>query len=336
VRVGLAATLVSGPESGAGRRLLSLAPALADRGVEVVLFVSRWSPPPIEPRPNLQVVPLPIPPRPTAVRSMAERFHLPRAAREAGVAILDSDHVPIPPLRGAKTVATVHDLRALAGYAPADRRLVARQIYRASLRRAAAIVAVSRFTAGEIERRLGVTGDRIAVVPNAGDHLAAPEPPSFPGDTLVHVGHLEPRKHLDLLVEAFARVVRRGFPLRLALAGREGTRGAARHLLDLAARLGVRERVRIPGPVAEAELPRLYASCLAAVFPSVYEGFGIPLLEAMRCGAPVLASRAGAHPEVAGDAALFFEPDDEKGLAEEIERIVQEPATRERLREAGK
>lgn len=292
----------------------------------------------IEPR-GVEVIRLPIPLSPAPARVAAERFHFPRAAKRSGIALLDTDHYPIPPLpRGVRLVASVHDLRALAdlpGIA-LHRRLLARRIYRSSLARADAIVAVSAFTASEIEGRLGVPRERVSVVPNAADHLRAPETPPAPGDFLLHVGHLEPRKNLGLLVAALPLLERRGLRPRLLLVGREGTRGTVRRLRDLAARLGVGDLLELPGPRSDSELATLYASCLAAVFPSLYEGFGIPLLEAMRCGAPVLASNAGAHPEVAADAALFFDPRDPEELAARIASVASGGATRERLGEAGR
>jgi len=338
LRVGLAATLVDGPESGAGRRWLSLARALPSFGIETVLFV----PERVRSVPeagNLTVVRLPIPLRPLAARIAAERVRLPRAVREAGVAVLDIDHHPVPRLPpGTRVVFTVHDLRALADLPgiPLHRRLLARRVYRSSLERADAVVAVSAFTADEIEHRLGFQRQRIAVVPNAADHLDPPAAPPPLGGFLLHVGHLEPRKNLRLLVEALARLGRRGLRPRLLLVGREGRKGEARALLDLARELRVADRMEISGATSDADLPALYASCLAAVFPSLYEGYGIPLLEAMRCGAPVIASKSGAHPEVAGDAALFFDPRDPDDLAARIASVAGDEGLRARLREAGR
>jgi glycosyltransferase involved in cell wall biosynthesis len=292
----------------------------------------------IEPR-GVEVVRLPIPLSPSAARIAAERIHLPRAAKGSGVGLLDTDHYPIPPLpRGIRLVATVHDLRALAdlpGIA-LHRRLFARRVYRSSLAKADAIVAVSEFTASEIAGRLGIPRGRVSVVPNAADHLRAPETPPAAGGFLLHVGHLEPRKNLDLLVEALPPLQRRGLRPRLLLVGREGRRGTVRSLRGLAARLGVGDLLDLPGARSDSELATLYASCLAAIFPSLYEGFGIPLLEAMRCGALVLASNAGAHPEVAAEAALLFDPRDPEDLASRIASAATGGATRERLVEAGK
>ncbi|HET6201958.1 MAG TPA: glycosyltransferase family 1 protein [Planctomycetota bacterium] len=336
MRVGLAATLVDGPESGAGRRWLALAEALAALGVEVVLFLPERAR--MRPR-NVEVAVLPIPSSPTAVRVAAERIHLPRAIRKAGIHLLDTDHYPIPPVpKGTRLVATVHDLRALADVPgiPLHRRLLARRIYRSSVLRADAVVAVSAFTASEIERRLGIPRDRVAVVPNAADHLMPPAFPPPEADFLLHVGHVEPRKNLGVLVEALSLLGRRGSRPRLLLVGREGGKGTCLRLRRLAERIGVGDRLEFAGARTDAELPTLYASCLAAVFPSLYEGFGIPLLEAMRCGAPVLASAAGAHADVAGDAALLFDPSDPEELAARIASVAADPGLRARLREAGR
>ena len=339
MRVGLVATLVSGPASGAERRLLCLAPRLAARGIEVVLFVSdRIERFPLPPGDRITFIPLGIPPRPALARAAAERLLLPRAVRRHRLDLLDIDHYPIPPIRDTPVVATLHDLRHLGGHprAPLARRLLARRVYATSLARAAAVVAVSAFTARQIEERLGVPRARLTVVPNAADHLESPVRPVAAGDSLLHVGHVEPRKNLEVLIEALPRLDARGIRLRIELAGREGKRGTVRRLRSRAARLGVDDRIRFAGRVPDSDLPRLYGACFAAVFPSKYEGFGIPLLEAMRCGAPVVASNAAAHPETGGDGALYFDPSDPGALASRVERLIREPASREAAREAGR
>jgi glycosyltransferase involved in cell wall biosynthesis len=150
------------------------------------------------------------------------------------------------------------------------------------------------------------------------------------GPFFLYVGTLEPRKNLPLLLRAFERLGARA-GVHLALAGPRGWLDEP--IVAAAARLG--ERVRLLGPVPPADLAALYAAAEVFVFPSRYEGFGLPPLEAMAAGTPVVAARASCLPEVLGDAALFVEPDDEAGLAEALGQLLDDPALRTELRQRG-
>lgn len=332
MRIGLLATAWRGEASGAGRRLLEIARRLPERGHDPVLFVPRALPAhPLESSPGLRFVRLPIPPAPTALRALAQAAILPRAVAEARVDVVATDAVPALRVRDLPLVLTIHDLRAFASYpgAPRLRRRIAGLVYGRAIEAAAAVVAVSNATAEEIERRLGFPRERVRVVPNAADHLGLP--PDVPqGRHFLHVGHVEPRKNLSTAVRALARL---NAPLlRLVLAGAERSR-EARRLRSLAGSLGLADRLEIRGPVAEGELPRLYAGAVACIFPSWIEGFGIPLLEALRCGAAVFASAIPAHREVAGDAAAFFDPEDPVALADILRGFLTEDLEHRGVRE---
>jgi len=153
---------------------------------------------------------------------------------------------------------------------------------------------------------------------------------------VLSIGTLEPRKNLPHLVAAFAAIGRDLPDLRLVLAGPDGP---ARPDVDAAiARLepGTAARVIIAGPVSDAGRRALLDDASVLAYPSIYEGFGFPALEAMTVGAPVVAARAGAIPEVAGDAALLVEPTDVAQLADAIERVVTDDATRRELIARGR
>jgi glycosyltransferase involved in cell wall biosynthesis len=215
------------------------------------------------------------------------------------------------------TVVTVHDLAVLRhpdafprwtrSYAP---RLIPRV-----LRAASRVIAVSEFTASEVEALVGVPRERIRVVPNAVDPVFTPNGPCADGDYVLAVGTLEPRKNIARAVEAARRS---RLPLRVV-----GARGWGGVEPDGASWLG---------EVDDEELARQYRGASCVVYPSVYEGFGIPVLEAMACGAPVVTSAGGATEEVADGAAVLVDPLDvpaiASGIAEAIER-------REDLRERG-
>jgi glycosyltransferase involved in cell wall biosynthesis len=157
-----------------------------------------------------------------------------------------------------------------------------------------------------------------------------------PGSYLLYVGTVQPRKNLARLIDAFAQVARQeagGAALRLVIAGKRGW--LTEEIERRAAASGVAGQVLFPGFVADADLPALLSGALAFVFPSLYEGFGMPVLEAMACATPVLTSTTSALPEVAGDAALLVDPHDTEAIAEGIARLLSDAALRERLRERG-
>jgi glycosyltransferase involved in cell wall biosynthesis len=206
-----------------------------------------------------------------------------------------------PPKMRVPVVLTVHDL-ALLRYPdafPRWHRLYGQTALRATLRAADAVVAVSEFTKHETVELTGVPAERIRVVSNGVDTLFMPDGPVAEGDYVLAVATLEPRKNLARAVEA-ARLA--GVELRTV--GARGWGG-----------------VDVPGWVGEvpdAELAALYRGARCLLYPSLYEGFGLPILEAMACATPVVTSRGTAMEEVSGDAAVLADPHDAVSLAEGI------------------
>lgn len=206
-----------------------------------------------------------------------------------------------PSKSGTPVVLTVHDL-ALLRYPeafPRWHRLYGQTILRMTLRAADALVAVSEFTKGEAVSLSGVSSERIRVVPNGVEEIFTPDGPAAEGDYVLTVATLEPRKNLARAVEA-AQLA--GVELRVV--GARGWGG-----------------VDIPswvGEVPDAELAALYRGARCVLYPSLYEGFGLPVLEAMACGTPVVTSLGTAMEEVAGGAAVLVDPLDVPALAEAI------------------
>jgi glycosyltransferase involved in cell wall biosynthesis len=216
-------------------------------------------------------------------------------------------------------VVTVHDLAVFRHPEafPPWTRTYSRVVVPRVVRAARIVAAVSEFTAGELEAVLRVPRERIRVVPNAADATFTDVGPREEGDYVLAVGTLEPRKNLARTIAAAQRL---GVELRVA-----GARGWG----------GVEARgdgVRWEGEVGDEQLARLYRGALCVVYPSLYEGFGIPVLEAMACGAPVVTSRGGATDEVAGGAAVLVDPHDVSSIAAGIEEAI---ARRDELRAAG-
>lgn len=238
------------------------------------------------------------------------------------------------------TVVTVHDLGHL--HHPQAHTWTQRAYLDLTTRRHAAkaahLIADSTSTAVDLERAFGVEPGRITVVPLGVDGRFAPSGRaavdamrrrlglSPATGYLLHVGTLQPRKNLLRLIEAFARVAAGRPELELVLAGSPGWGGE--DYLGRARALGVGDRVRLIGYVDEAELPALYSGALVVVFPSLHEGFGLPLVEAMACGAPVAAAGGSSLVEVAGDAAAFFDPRSTASIAACLAQMVDAPEER--------
>ena len=235
------------------------------------------------------------------------------------------------------TVVTVHDLgyRHFPEAHPWRQRLYLEWSTRFSARQATHLLADSEATKLDLTRFCGVPEDKVSVVyPGYDDSLRPVDSGAvrarygLPENYFLHVGTLQPRKNLLRLMEAVAWAPA---PACLVLAGRAGWLSApivarARELAD---------RVRLLEYVPDEDLAGLYSGALALVFPSLFEGFGFPALEAMACGTPVICSNTSSLPEVTGDAALLVDPLDVGGLLAAMRRVQAEPALRSALRAQG-
>ncbi len=243
----------------------------------------------------------------------------------------------LPVVLPRRAVTTLHDVGFLTvpdAYSWGER-LYHRLAARFAVRRAARLLTVSEFSRGELVRLLGVEESDVAVTPISYDakrFRASVVPTADAEPYFLFIGRLERKKNLPVLLEAFSEYVRAGGSARLKLAGKRGL-GADEVLDNLSDE--VLERVDELGYVAAKDLPALYASALAFVFPSRYEGFGIPVLEAFACGVPVIASDATSIPEVAGDAALLVSPDNVAGFAVAMRTVENDTDRREQMVAAG-
>ncbi len=286
--------------------------------------------------------------------SLAEQWRVPLAVPAADVLWMMHYDVPFLPVRARRRLVTIHDMAHLA--VPDGMGLAKRAYARLFYWRAAqsdAILTVSEFSKREILAYERVRPERIHVVYNGVEEGLRPCTDArriaavrarcgIPPRYLLFVGNLKPNKNLPRLLAAFARAKRREQALReaaLVVVGRQaglhtGETGVGEALRSLGLVSG--RDVILAGEVSDADLALLYTGALAFVFPSLYEGFGLPPLEAMACGCPVLSSRAASLPEVCGDAALYFSPRDVEEMAAAIVRIAREPQLRECLRTRGR
>jgi glycosyltransferase involved in cell wall biosynthesis len=240
-------------------------------------------------------------------------------------------------------VATVHDVKPLLFGEPSSgfnlNRTVERLLIRDRWGRIDQIITDSRSSRDDILERLPVRADRVTVVYPGIDHdrfcpVASPSD-SRPGvrPYVFCVAGADPTKNVRSLIAAFARLpeaVREAYDLVLA-----GDFRRRPELFDLARRVGVERRAQFIGVVDDRRLVELYQQATLFVFPSLYEGFGFPVLEAMACGCPVVCSNASSLPEIAGEAAVLVDPLDCDALARSIERVLSDPALRDTLRLRG-
>jgi glycosyltransferase involved in cell wall biosynthesis len=283
-----------------------------------------------------------------SIRSLYPRWNLtarpalPVAIRSADLIHAMSASAVPPTARGQRLVVTVHDL-AFDRYPklfPRTWRIMYRLGLRAAVRRADAIVTPSRATAEDVLSGTRVDPRKLHVVPEA---AALPSSEVDVGEALARlkvrtpyvlfVGTIEPRKNLVRLVRAYRRVAASGVPHALVLAGPLGWHHEA--LMRELALQGPGEIV-MTGALAPAELDAIYRAADAFVYPSVYEGFGLPVLEAMSRGVPVVASTTSALPEVTGEAALGVNPRSVREIAAAIASLVGDVALAERLASAGR
>jgi glycosyltransferase involved in cell wall biosynthesis len=266
---------------------------------------------------------------------------------------VDLYHCPdfvLPPLRHARGILTVHDLAFLMRPDCADERLRAylEEVVPRSVRRADFIIADSENTRNDLVVLLGVRPSSVAVVPGGVEErfkrITAPESLQKARQRLgvgtspfiLAIGVIEPRKNLNRLMDAFQSLKERGnvpADLKLVLAGGKGW--LYDDIFEHHAASPVREDILLPGFVSDDLLPSIYSLAEALAFPSLYEGFGLPILEAMACGTPVVASRASCLPEVAEGAALLVDPNNVEGLTSALELVLLDTDLRARLVEQG-
>jgi glycosyltransferase involved in cell wall biosynthesis len=317
---------------GIARFTRCIAAALAERDdVEVVGYSDR---------PLRWEVPFPVAVLPARLAVAWEHLRLPRALRrDRADVLLSPANRGLPAVSRVPSVLVLHDAeewdRAFPGPLGARARFHFAYASVISLARATHIVTVSQYSCRRIVERLRIPPARLTVVPGAVDPsllrsvgedevealrtrygLASP--------TVLYVGGAHPKKRVHTLIDGFAALPGRG--AQLVLAGQF----SPETFQDAVARHGISDRTVFTGPVAEFELPALYRAADIFVFPAVFEGFGLPALEAMACGLPVVLARSGALPEVGGKAATLFDPDDPLDLAGALDGLLASDELRAR------
>ena len=335
--------LVPGEVGGSEEYTVRLLSALADLGsdeVEVILYVNRlFSSAHPEIVSRFTTVVAPISGSSRVLRVLVESTWLALRSRIDRCVLVHHAGGTMPAIRSVPGVLTLHDLQPLAN--PERFGLVKgsyiRFIAPRSLRRAQFVVCLSRFVANDAMDRVGVPVERIRIVPcGVADPGAA-----FDRERLrellkgfdledrpfiIYPAITYPHKNHTTLVAAFARIVKQNDDVRLVFTGGAGSSDSV--VQSTIEAYGLDSKVIRTGRVAESDLDLLYRTATLMAFPSLYEGFGLPLLEAMSRGCPIVASDAGSLPEVAGDAAELVDPIDVEGWASALGALIDDPARR--------
>jgi glycosyltransferase involved in cell wall biosynthesis len=358
MRIAFNAQLLSEPRTGTGRYIYNLLDALGRLDVSTEYHILSTHALPQRPATPTTMRWKTLPVGGLAGRSAAlekvfwEQCAFPNAARARRVDVM---HIPYfaPPVRTyhIPSIVTIHDV--IPQRLPAYRVSIGLQAYTQfvarAARRASAIIAVSRHGKQDIAATLNISPERIYVTYEAPDPRLRPAPLEtqqklrqrfgLTGPFILNVGGMDIRKNIAGLIQAFAEVYRQlsNPELRLFIAGDPAKLGSDRIFPDwrpLAEKLGVTEKL-ICAPVAENDLATLYSAADCFAFTSLYEGFGLPPLEAMACGAPVVCSDKTSLPEVVGDAALLVDPTDTTALSAAILRVLTSAETAQELRARG-
>lgn len=349
VRVLIDVSAVPDEPVGAGMYIMNLVAAL-DAGAEVDLELlarrgdrARWRKTAPRARVHAEV------PSFRPLRLAWEQFGGPRLARARSVDVWHGPHYTLPLRFDGAQVVTVHDMTFFEHPEFHERAKVAffQRMIRASVARARVIVAVSDDTARRLQRILEPSAP-VVVAPHGVDRsrfrpsadasvidadLEALAAVGVVPPFLAFVGTLEPRKNVPGLIEAFSRSAAHHPGLSLAIAGRAGW--GARDVDHAIRQSHLGDRIRLLGYAAPDLLPRLYRQAAAVVYPSHAEGFGLPALEALACGAPLVTTAGTPMAEVAGDAAVLVTAGDGRMLAEAVERVLTDDGLSARLREGG-
>ncbi len=349
MRIGLDGRYIRDHFPGIGRYTFNLAASVADAAPNDTLVIllnegqanTRYRLADLGARPNVEWAKVIAPPF-----SVREHIELPLAVRRHRLSLLHSPYYLKPYWLPAPSVTTVYDVTPARypEYMPARRsRFVFELTTRLAIDTSSALLTLSESARNDMLQFYDAPPARITVTyPAVGDEYH-PRPEDevarvrarlgLPDAYVLYLGINKPHKNLVRLVEAFARVASTMPDTVLALAGKQDPRYP--EACDRAAQLGLADRVRLIGAVPEEDLPALYTGAAVFVFPSLYEGFGFPVLEAMACGAPVITSSVSSLPEVAGDAALLVDPADTDALGRAMVAVLQDGRLWTRLHRAS-
>lgn len=280
-------------------------------------------------------------------RLIWDQYQMPQKAKFAQVDILHQPCFSAPIFYSGKVVVTIHDIIAIL-YGK-DIPLFSRQFFSKimpfSYRRADKIIAISEHTKKDIIKYLKISPEKIIVIHSAADEmfnkgnisqekiLAMKKKYQINKNYLLHIGTLNPRKNLQFLIKVFSQVVNNLPDFQLVITGKKGW--YYQGLFDQVKNLGLEDKVIFTGYIKDIDKPIFYQGATLFVFPSLYEGFGLPPLEAMSCGCPVISSNTSSLPEVIGNAGILLSPNDELSWVRSIKMILEDKKLQKNLAKQG-
>lgn len=348
MRIGIDATALPSQPVGAGNYTIHLIRAL--NGIihtdELVVFSQPSKIPLIDKKGELPVEWVECPELPPGLRLVWEQTRLANLVKKARIDLLHSPHYTQPRSLSCRSVVTFHDMTFILHpeLHTRSKRVFFPRAMRRSSRLADMLIADSESTRTDMVRLLGTDPHKVITIPLGVDPefrpLSDPElltkiqkMYSLPEEFILFVGTVEPRKNVPLLIQSYKQLVDNGLHFPLVIAGKLGWMYEEVFAQVEANKLG--EKIRLIGYVEQIDLPALYNLAQVFVYPTLYEGFGLPVLEALACGVPVVTSNISSLPEIIGDAGLLVTPNDPQALAQAIRKILADRELNLKLRQAG-
>ena len=341
MRFGIDVTALPSELYGAGNYIVNLTQTLirTDPANDYLIFSKPQQAELFAGRGHAQVVRVSLPTR--LHRIAWEQTFFPLLIRRYHLDVVHSPHYTSPILASCTRVVTFHDMTFFLH--PEAHLLYKTVFFRAimpvSARRADALIAISQNTRNDIVRLFPIDPAKVYTIPYGIASIFRPVPKpmqgrilrkyGLPAQFVLYVGNLEPRKNLPMLLRAFNRLVQRGLPHALVLAGSRGWKDE--EIFATLRGLNLGHRVFLPGYIPQTELPALYSAASLFVYASLYEGFGLPVLEAISCGVPVITSNAASMPEIVGGGGVLIDPNDEFELTDAMSRVLTDDDLRTRL-----
>ncbi len=287
-----------------------------------------------------------IPERSPAARLIWEQFGLPRLAKQMNLNLLHSLHYTLPYFLTCRSVVTFHDMTffLFPDLHTRSKRLFFPLVIRMSAKRSDAVISVSENTRRDALRILNISPEKIIAIPNGiGGEFHQIQNQTLletcrakyklPADFILFVGLIEPRKNLPMLIKSYAETQKQRIDVPLVIVGREGWH--YEKVYQLIKDHGIENKVLFTGYISDQDLPLVYNLARVFVYPSSYEGFGFPPLEAMACGTPVISTAVSAMLETVGNAGILIPPQDGEALSRALVSLLHDQANQERLSQIG-
>ncbi len=348
MHIGIDATALPHQPGGAGNYIIHLIRALASLSNEYqfTIFAHHSGRDLIDSPPSSRMNWVLIPDKSPARRLVWEQVTFPRLVRQSRVGLLHSLHYTRPLFLACSSVVTFHDMTFFLypHLHTRSKRIFFPSAIRLSARLADALIAVSENTKNDAIRLLGVPGDKITAIPHGVGEEFHPITDarllddirlkfSLPQDFILNVGVVEPRKNLTLLLKSYQQLHSQGISLPLVIVG--GLGWMYEDVFRQVESLGIKEQVYFTGYVPDHDLPIIYNLARVFVYPSIYEGFGLPPLEAMACGTPVITTAVSSMPEHVADAGILIPPQDENALTNALQKLINDSTLQEELSSKG-